>query len=155
MAVAGVTRRFVGAPLRSDRLGDTLLPKRLALPVFCSDPLSSAGLLERILANLLDNGLRHGGEGSVEITAVAGGESAKLSVVDHGPGVAVEDRDRVFAPFQRLGDRTGGLGLGLAVAKGLAEAMGGALVADTSAGGGLTMRLRLPLAARAGAKSAT
>src|SRR3954464_472580 len=41
MAVAGVTRRFVGAPLRSDRLGDTLLPKRLALPVFCSDPLSS------------------------------------------------------------------------------------------------------------------
>src|SRR3954453_6278103 len=41
MAVAGVARRFVGAPLRSDRLGDTLLPKRLALPVFCSDPLSS------------------------------------------------------------------------------------------------------------------
>src|SRR6476620_11266597 len=41
MSVAGVTRRFVGAPLRSDRLGDTLLPKRLALPVFCSDPLSS------------------------------------------------------------------------------------------------------------------
>ena len=130
---------------------------RIAVDVAEDLPLvnADAGLLERILVNLLDNGLRHGGEGGVEVTAVAGGESAKLSVVDHGPGVAPEDRDRVFAPFQRLGDRTGGLGLGLAVAKGLAEAMGGALVADTSPGGGLTMRLRLPLAARSGAKSAT
>ena len=49
-------------------------------------------------------------------------------------------------PFQRLDDDSGGVGLGLAVAKGLAEAMGGALIADASPGGGLTMRLRLPLA---------
>src|SRR3954465_15731549 len=58
MAVAGVARRFVGAPLRSDRLGDTLLPKRLALPVFCSDPLSSvAYATEQILLVLGLGGL--------------------------------------------------------------------------------------------------
>jgi len=119
------------------------------LPLVCAD----VGLLERILVNLVDNGLRHGGDGPVLVSATAGGESAKLTVVDHGPGVAGEDRERLFEPFQRLGDRGGGLGLGLAVAKGLAEAMGGALVADTSPGGGLTMRIRLPLAAKAGTKS--
>ena len=113
-------------------------------------PLVSAdvGLLERILVNLVDNGLRHGGGGPIEVSAVAGSESAKLAVADHGAGVPAEDRDRLFEPFQRLGDHSGGLGLGLAVAKGLAEAMGGALVADTSPGGGLTMRLRLPLATK-------
>jgi two-component system, OmpR family, sensor histidine kinase KdpD len=109
--------------------------------------LADDGLLERILVNLLDNALRHGGDGDIEITAAAGGASAKLSVVDHGPGVPAGERERLFEPFQRLGDRGGGVGLGLAVAKGLAEAMGGALVADASPGGGLTMRLRLPLAA--------
>jgi two-component system sensor histidine kinase KdpD len=113
---------------------------------------ADAGLLERILANLLDNALRHGGEDAIEITATAGAESAKLAVVDHGPGVAPADRDRLFVPFQRLRDDSGGVGLGLAVAKGLAEAMGGALVADASPGGGLTMRLRLPLATTADAK---
>ena len=121
------------------------------LPLVTAD----VGLLERILVNLVDNGLRHGGGGPVELTAAAGGQSAKLAVVDHGPGVAGEDRERLFAPFQRLGDQGGGLGLGLAVAKGLAEAMGGALVADAPPGGGLTMRLRLPLAEPSGAKSAT
>jgi two-component system sensor histidine kinase KdpD len=106
---------------------------------------ADAGLLERIFVNLLDNALRHGGDGEIDIIAAAGGNSAKLEVVDHGPGLDPADRERLFAPFQRLGDQTGGVGLGLAVAKGLAEAMGGALVADASAGGGLTMRLRLPL----------
>lgn len=121
-----------------------------ALPLVQAD----AGLLERVLVNLIANGRQHGG-GPVEISAVAGSESAKVAVVDHGPGVAPEDRERLFAPFQRLGDSGGGLGLGLSVAKGLAEAMGGALVADSSPGGGLTMRLRLPLAETTEAKAAT
>ena len=108
---------------------------------------ADAGLLERVLVNLVDNAVRHG-DGKVEISAVAGDSSAKLAVVDHGPGVPAARRNRLFEPFQRTGEHgaDGGLGLGLAVAKGFTEAMGGALVADGSAGGGLTMRLRLPLA---------
>ncbi len=118
------------------------------LPLVHADP----GLLERILANLLDNAIRHGGDESpVRITALAGGSSARLEIIDHGPGVSAAQREQLFTPFQRRDDRspTGGVGLGLSVARGFAEAMGGALVADSSAGGGLTMRLRLPLAAAA------
>jgi K+-sensing histidine kinase KdpD len=113
------------------------------LPLVRADP----GLLERVLSNLIDNAMRHGG-GRVEIVATAGAESAKLAIVDHGPGVAPDRREALFRPFQRLDDRDagGGVGLGLAVAKGFTEAMGGALIADGSSGGGLTMRLRLPLA---------
>jgi two-component system sensor histidine kinase KdpD len=114
------------------------------LPLVHADP----GLLERVLANLIDNGLRHGGEGTVEIAARAGAESAKLAVVDHGAGVPPEHREGLFVPFRRLGDQDAhaGVGLGLSVARGFTEAMGGALAADESPGGGLTMRLRLPLA---------
>lgn len=106
------------------------------------------GLLQRVLVNLLDNALRHGESSMpVELTARAGAKSAKLEVIDHGPGVAKEQEDRLFEPFQRLDDRGhAGVGLGLAVARGFVEAMGGAVVADSTDGGGLTMRVRLPLA---------
>jgi two-component system, OmpR family, sensor histidine kinase KdpD len=115
------------------------------LPLVQADP----GLLERILANLIDNALRHAGDdGPVQITAAAGAESAKLAVIDHGPGVSPDQRERMFRPFQRLDDHGpgAGVGLGLSVARRFAEAMDGALAADESPGGGLTMRLRLPLA---------
>jgi len=70
-------------------------------------------------------------------------------VVDHGDGVPAADRDRMFAPFQRLDDRTadGGLGLGLAIARGFTEAMGGRLTPADTPGGGLTMTVTLPRAA--------
>jgi K+-sensing histidine kinase KdpD len=111
--------------------------------------LADRGLLERALVNLVDNALRHGAsEQPVEVRAFAGGESAKLEVADHGPGVSQEQRERLFEPFGRLDDRgSAGVGLGLAVARGFVEAMGGAMVADATPGGGLTMRLRIPLAA--------
>jgi two-component system, OmpR family, sensor histidine kinase KdpD len=113
------------------------------LPLVMADP----GLLERIVANLVDNALRHGGDGPVEVNATAGGLSVKLAITDHGPGLDEAQRERLFAPFQQLGDQQStGVGLGLAVAKGFAEAMDGALVADASPGGGLTMRLRIPVA---------
>jgi two-component system sensor histidine kinase KdpD len=115
------------------------------LPLVQADP----GLLERVLANLLDNAIRHSGDtGAVEVSATAGETTAKLKVTDHGPGVPAGERDRLFEPFQRLDDRgnSKGLGLGLAVARGFVEAMDGILIADSSTGGGLTMRLRLPLA---------
>ena len=107
------------------------------------------GLLERVLANLFDNAVRHSPEsGPVEVSATAGDTSAKLKVVDHGPGVPEGERERLFEPFQRIDDRGApkGVGLGLTVARGFMEAMDGILIADGSAGGGLTMRLRLPLA---------
>jgi two-component system sensor histidine kinase KdpD len=113
------------------------------LPLVTAD----AGLLERVLANLLDNALRHGGS-AVEVVAYAGAESVKLEIVDHGPGVSDRQRERLFEPFQRLDDRdTAGVGLGLTVARGFTEAMGGVMAADSTEGGGLTIRMRLPVAA--------
>jgi K+-sensing histidine kinase KdpD len=106
------------------------------------------GLLERVLANLLDNAVRHGAEGGpVEVSATAGDLSAKLKVVDHGPGVPEDEREGMFEPFRRIDDgRAQGVGLGLTVARGFMEAMDGVLIADSPPSGGLTMRLRLPLA---------
>jgi two-component system sensor histidine kinase KdpD len=69
-----------------------------------------------------------------------------LRIVDRGPGIPEEDRDRIFVPFQRLGDtdNTSGVGLGLALSRGLTEAMGGTLEPEDTPGGGLTMTLSLP-----------
>jgi two-component system sensor histidine kinase KdpD len=70
----------------------------------------------------------------------------ELRVVDHGPGIPELDREKVFLPFQRLGDRDNetGVGLGLALSRGLTEAMGGSLRPDSTPGGGLTIVLALP-----------
>jgi two-component system sensor histidine kinase KdpD len=106
-------------------------------------------LLERILANLLTNALRHSPAGQPPvITASEHAGTVEIRVVDHGPGIPVAEWDRVFLPFQRLGDRDNetGVGLGLALSRGLAEAMGGSLDPENTPGGGLTMVLRLPAA---------
>ena len=146
-----VAAALLSIPQATDRV-EVDVPEDL--PLVLGDP----GLLERILANLLDNAMRHAGsDAAIRVTARAGSSSAKVEVIDHGPGISAAQRERLFAPFQRLDDRstTHGVGLGLSVARGFAEAMGGALVADGSAGGGLTMRLRLPLAAPAATPPAT
>jgi two-component system sensor histidine kinase KdpD len=69
-------------------------------------------------------------------------------VTDRGPGIPEKERERMFVPFQRLGDtdNTTGVGLGLALSRGLTEAMGGDLTAEDTPGGGLTMVLSLPAA---------
>jgi two-component system sensor histidine kinase KdpD len=100
------------------------------------------GLLERVIANLVANALRF--SDLVEITGTTVGRRARLSVVDHGPGVPAAERGRLFEPFQRLDDTGTGIGLGLAVARGLTEAQGGELDAADTPGGGLTMVLDLP-----------
>ena len=67
-----------------------------------------------------------------------------LDVLDHGTGVPAELKGRIFEPFALLDERTPGVGLGLAVAKGFAEAMGDTIVALDTRGGGLTVRVTLP-----------
>ena len=105
------------------------------------------GLLERVLANLLTNAVRHSPPDRPPHVRIADhAEDVEIQIVDHGPGIPAIDHDRVFQPFQRLGDRDNetGVGLGLALSRGLTEAMGGSLTPSATPGGGLTMSLRLP-----------
>ena len=119
-----------------------------ATPTALADP----GLLERVLANLVENAVRHsrGGPVTVGVSGVhtPDGDRLQVHVRDHGPGVPQEQRDAMFKPFQRMGDAPAGngVGLGLAVARGLTEAMGGTLTAEDTPGGGLTMIVDLPAA---------
>jgi two-component system, OmpR family, sensor histidine kinase KdpD len=113
------------------------------LPLVRADP----GLLERVLANLFSNALRHSPpEQRPLLRAKEDGPWVVLDVVDHGGGVPAGLKERIFEPFARLDERTPGVGLGLAVAKGFAEAMGGTIVAVDTPGGGLTVRVTLPAA---------
>ncbi|MFD1505997.1 DUF4118 domain-containing protein [Georgenia yuyongxinii] len=113
------------------------------LPLVCTDP----GLLERVVANVVSNAVRHSGGAPVRLAAAAAGGRMELRVVDHGPGLTEDRKAHMFEPFQRLGDSApGGLGLGLAVADGLATAVGASIRAEDTPGGGLTMVLSVPLA---------
>ena len=115
------------------------------LPTVLADPV----LLERVLANLVINAQTFSpADIPPTVTARPAGARVLIQVADRGPGIPAEDRERVFAPFQRLGDTDSGtgLGLGLALARGLAEAMGGALVPKDTPLGGLTMVLDLEAA---------
>lgn len=110
--------------------------------------LADAGLLERVLANLIDNALRYAPNSAVRITAGRTDSRVLINVADEGRGLPRGDEERLFAPFQRLGDRdnTSGVGLGLSVARGFVEAMGGTIQATQTPGGGLTMVLELAAA---------
>ncbi|MDH6137980.1 two-component system sensor histidine kinase KdpD [Kitasatospora sp. MAA4] len=116
-----------------------------AAPPVIADP----PLLERVLANVISNALRFNAPGApVLVTAGAHLDLVEIRVIDRGPGIAREDQDAVFLPFQRLGDtdNTTGVGLGLALSRGFAEAMGGTLEVEDTPGGGTTMLLTLPAA---------
>jgi two-component system sensor histidine kinase KdpD len=112
---------------------------------------ADAALLERVVANVVENALSWSPpDASVRIEACATPSTVELNVVDRGPGIPLAQRDEVFRPFQRLGDRSTdtGVGLGLAVARGFVEAMDGTIEVDDTPGGGTTMVISLPVASR-------
>jgi two-component system, OmpR family, sensor histidine kinase KdpD len=116
------------------------------LPEVAVDP----GILERVIANLIANALRYSPPGRPPaLTGSVLRDRVELRVIDRGPGIPEDNRDQMFVPFQRLGDtdNTTGVGLGLALSRGLTEAMGGTLEPEDTPGGGLTMALSLPAAA--------
>jgi K+-sensing histidine kinase KdpD len=124
-------------------------PVAVDIPDDISLVLADPGLLERAIANVLANAHRASPANQpVEVIGLAAGDRVELHIVDHGHGVAEADGGRIFQPFQRFDDRTtaGGLGLGLAIAQGFLEAMGGTITPVDSPGGGLTMILSIPVA---------
>lgn len=111
--------------------------------------VADPGLLDRVLANLSENALKHTSpDAEIRVDAAAVGDRVTLRLADTGPGIGERDLERIFAPFQRLGDvpRNDGVGLGLAVARGLTEAMGGTITTEATPGGGLTFTVDLPRA---------
>jgi len=119
------------------------------IPEDLPDVVIDAGLLERVIVNAVANAQRYA-TSPPTLTARALPGRVELRVADDGPGVPPTERERVFVPFQRLGDTSaGGLGLGLALCRGLTEAMGGSLGLEDTPGGGLTLVISLPASAAA------
>ena len=123
-------------------------PIQLDLPDDLPPVRADPGLLERVLANLVDNANRHAdGGGSLTIEAERVADRVELRVIDHGPGVPRTRFEEIFTPFQHFGDRSSsGVGLGLAIARGFTDAMGGTLTPSGTEGGGLTMTVSLAVA---------
>ena len=143
MDVAEVVARAVVSsadPRRVELDLDELLPEVVADPV----------LLERSVANLVSNALRHTPAGTPVAVAVGATPAAvQVAVVDHGPGIPAEHRDEVLAAFHQLpGADDSGSGLGLAVVAGFCAAMGVGLDLGETPGGGLTATLEVPAAPR-------
>ncbi|TQK51370.1 two-component system sensor histidine kinase KdpD [Streptomyces sp. SLBN-118] len=132
-----VPMALVGVPVQSVELDITE-----TLPMVAVD----RGLLERAVANIVENAVKYSPDAvPVSVAASALGDRVEVRVADRGPGVPDDAKDRIFEPFQRHGDapRGTGVGLGLAVARGFVESMGGTLTAEDTPGGGMTMVLTL------------
>jgi two-component system sensor histidine kinase KdpD len=131
-----------------DDLGPAGSAVGVQIPDGLPDVIADPSLLERVLVNLMSNAVRYGSpKGPTLVTASSHADHVEVRVIDRGPGIPRVDRDRVFLPFQRLGDRDNdtGVGLGLALSRGLIEAMGGTLQPEETPGGGLTMIVTLPV----------
>lgn len=136
-ALVGISRSATGSASRDWQ--------RVKVDVGDTVALADSGLLERVLANVIDNALRYAPEGVVRVNAGQVRDRVLINVVDEGPGMRRGTEEELFAPFQRLGDRdtSTGVGLGLSVAKGFVEAMGGTITATDTPGGGLTVIVEL------------
>jgi two-component system, OmpR family, sensor histidine kinase KdpD len=141
-------------PPALDELGPAASAVTLTAPDDLPPALADAALVKRIVSNLVGNALDHGAatdhDNPVPPTVAASsfGDRVEVRVIDRGHGMSAADRQAAFLPFQRVGDGgpRSGLGLGLALSRGLAEAMGGSVDAEDTPGGGLTMVLTLPAA---------
>ena len=138
----------IGAIVGSAIIGLHLPIDRVSIDIDETLPavLADGPLLERAVANIIENAARAAPEGTtVEVTATAVGDEIHLYVVDHGVGIPAELHDKVFQPFQRFGDQTNGtgVGLGLAVARGFIEAFDGRITIRETPGGGCTMIVAL------------
>ncbi|MCG5430902.1 sensor histidine kinase KdpD [Mycobacterium sp. MYCO198283] len=134
-----VNRAIVGMPGHATRLD------RVKVEVDDLVVRADPGLLERVLANLVDNAVRYAPDAPIRVYAGRVGNRVLLHVADEGCGIARGAEDRLFEPFQRLGDTdtSTGVGLGLSVARGFVEAMGGSISATDTPGGGLTVVVEL------------
>lgn len=131
-----------------DRGSEVLIELQDGLPLLRTDP----GLLERVLANVVANALRHSPPNRpplITATELPEGSALQILVIDHGPGIPADARERAFEPFQQLGDQrpAGGVGLGLAVARGFVGLLGGHISAYATTGGGLTVQINMPTTA--------
>jgi two-component system sensor histidine kinase KdpD len=138
VAAALASLPSTGVPLDVDLPDD--------LPPVDTDPV----LLERVVANLVSNALRYAPAGTrVRLTAGSVGDRVELLVIDQGPGITADQRASALRPFQRIGDHDPalGVGLGLAVAHGFVDLLGGDLILDDTPGGGLTATVSLPRSA--------
>lgn len=105
--------------------------------------------IRRIIINLVENALRYAPGSPVELIAVGGQGAVTISVIDHGPGIPKDARDKIFDRFTQLGPiptrRQGGTGLGLAIVRGLVTAIGGTVRVKDTPGGGATFDVRIPV----------
>jgi len=134
-------------PLALDHAAPIDAPIDVDLPADLPDVRADAGLLERVVANVVQNALRYSpAHARVRITGSEHAGRVELRVIDRGPGIPAAEADAVFAAFQRRNDVPSdgaGVGLGLAIARGFAEAMGGGVTAEDTPGGGATIVIRL------------
>jgi two-component system, OmpR family, sensor histidine kinase KdpD len=140
-------------PLALDALGSEGERVVVDIPDSLPEVIADPALLERVIANVTANAIRFSPADSPPLLAASShSEWVELRMIDRGPGIEEVDRERMFTPFQRLGDtdNTTGTGLGLALSRGLTEAMGGELIPEETPGGGLTMVIQLRMARRPG-----
>jgi two-component system sensor histidine kinase KdpD len=141
---------LVGSVVR--RLGRLLADRPVRVKVREDVPMVAVDVVQvdQALTNLLENAVRYSAPGSeIGVTAVRWAGMIELKVIDHGPGIPAEDRERVFEEFYRrdVDGRKGGSGLGLAIARAVVLAHGGTIGIEETPGGGTTVGLRLPAAA--------
>jgi two-component system sensor histidine kinase KdpD len=129
-------------------LGDRAYGVVMDVPETLDRVRADAALLERVVANLVENAMRWSpADRPARVTAGRVQDRVDVRIIDHGPGIKPANREQVFQPFQRLGDRGGtGVGLGLAVARGFVRAMGGELIIEDTPEGGTTAVVSLPVA---------
>lgn len=140
--LASVVRRLAG---EAGDTGARVAVTEIERAVVHGDRLA----LERLLQNLIDNAVKYAGTAELQVRQQD--DRASVTVCDRGPGIPEEELERMFEPFERRepsrSRSTGGLGLGLAIARTIVQAHGGTIVANNRAGGGLAVTIELPAAA--------